>query len=294
MIEIKIDEIIYSHRKTLGLEIKSDGRLFIRAPKGTSIKEIKGIVHKKREWIGKKQKLLREKYKSREIEPIEIKIDEIIYSNRKSFCLDIKPDGRLIIRAPIGASQERIRNIINKKSVWIRKKLRLIKERDNKQKEFLHNRNFLYLGKSYPLLISDKKDYSNYPLILENNNFILAKNYTDDVIEVFAWWYKKEAYRIISERIVKYSSIMEAKYNKIGITNAMKRWGSCGSNGNLNFSWRLIMTPLIIIDYVVIHELAHLEELNHSKRFWNKVASIMPDYKRHRDWLKKNGHLLNF
>ena len=69
------------------------------------------------------------------------------------------------------------------------------------------------------------------------------------------------------------------KYNKINITNAQKRWGSCSSKGNLNFSWRLVMAPLPVLDYVVIHELVHLEERNHGKSFWDKVKMLMPDHK---------------
>ena len=82
---------------------------------------------------------------------------------------------------------------------------------------------------------------------------------------------------------------MELKYDKIIITGAMKRWGSCSSKGNLNFAWRLVMAPIDIIDYVVVHELSHIVHRNHSKRFWEQVETIFPDYKIKRKWLKEYG-----
>jgi len=105
-------------------------------------------------------------------------------------------------------------------------------------------------------------------------------------------WYKERAYEKISERVQWYALKNGFQYNKIKITQAQKRWGSCSSKGNLNFSWRLIMAPLPVVDYVVVHELAHLVEKNHSKAFWSKVKMLMTDYQKQQEWLKRNGHLL--
>ncbi|MCS7122892.1 MAG: M48 family metallopeptidase, partial [Candidatus Micrarchaeota archaeon] len=82
------------------------------------------------------------------------------------------------------------------------------------------------------------------------------------------------------------------RYNRVRITNARRRWGSCSSSNNLNFSWRLIMAPLEVIDYVVVHELVHTRIKNHSKAFWRMVEAVMPDYDRQRRWLRENGHML--
>ncbi|MCD4704821.1 M48 family metallopeptidase [bacterium] len=101
------------------------------------------------------------------------------------------------------------------------------------------------------------------------------------------------AYKIISQRVRYYSSLSGFKYNKIKITKAKKRWGSCSYRNNLNFPMRLGLAPLEVIDYVAIHELCHIKEKNHSQKFWNEVEKLMPDYQKQRAWLKKNGHLLN-
>jgi len=155
-------------------------------------------------------------------------------------------------------------------------------------KEFVNGEGFLYLGRYYRLKIVDDQEV---PLEFENG-FYLSRNALPQAREVFIEWYKKMAYKKISERVRWYAQKRGFKYNKINITNAQKRWGSSSSNRNLNFPWRLIMAPLPVIDYVVIHELVHLEEKNHTKLFWNKVKMLMPDYEKYKDWLKENSYLL--
>ena len=96
----------------------------------------------------------------------------------------------------------------------------------------------------------------------------------------------------MGERTVLYAERMQVSYGRITIRDQKTRWGSCSAAGNLNFNWRLVMAPGEVLDYVVIHELAHRREMNHSAAFWNIVESEMPDYRRHREWLKKNGGFL--
>ncbi|MDM7202741.1 MAG: SprT family zinc-dependent metalloprotease [Thermodesulfobacteriaceae bacterium] len=221
---------------------------------------------------------------------MEIKIEKIIRTKRKTIALQITDDATLIVRAPFEVSDEVIMRVVSKHLNWIKQKIKEVKGRDPKvvSKEFVSGESFPYLGQYYRLeIVDDQKE----PLIFENK-FYLAKWAKFMAREVFIDWYKKMAYEKISERVEWYTSLSGLKYNKITITNAQKRWGSCSEKGNLNFSWRLIMAPLPVIDYVVVHELAHLEIKNHSKRFWNRVKILMPDYEKHKEWLKRNGYLL--
>jgi len=221
---------------------------------------------------------------------MEIKIEKIIRSRRKTIALQITDDATLIIRAPYDVSDETIMRIISKHKDWIKKKKMEIEARGSKftPKEFVNGEGFLYLGRSYKLNIVDEQDV---PLRFDNG-FYLSRDALSRAREVFIEWYKKRAYEKILERVEKYAKDGGFKYNKINITNANKRWGSCSPNGILNFSWRLVMAPLPVIDYVVIHELAHTEEKNHSKNFWIKVKVLMPNFEKYADWLKRNGHLL--
>ena len=101
-------------------------------------------------------------------------------------------------------------------------------------------------------------------------------------------WYKQEAKEIITERANLYSRLTGWKFKLISITSAETRWGSCGTKGSINFAWKLIMAPLEVVDYVVIHELTHLAVRNHSAKFWDKVRDVVPDYKTRRKWLNDN------
>lgn len=221
----------------------------------------------------------------------EIKIDKIIRTRRRTIALEIARDAQLIVRAPYKTPMDFIERVVFKKRFWIKEKQEFVKERCKKivSKEFVSGEGFLYLGETYKLEFVEASDM---PIVF-NNGFQISHQYVNITKEILTAWYKEQAYQKISERAGWYSSLSGLKYNKIKISDAQRRWGSCSAKGNLNFSWRLIMAPLRVIDYVVVHELAHLEEKNHSKAFWNKVRIMLPDYEQYRDWLKENRQLLD-
>jgi len=150
------------------------------------------------------------------------------------------------------------------------------------------NRQYLYLGKSYELGIRQNK---NSLVELEDKIYIASSN--EKFIKTYLEsWYKQQARKVIVERVYKFSNFSGLKFNSINLSSATTRWGSCSSDKNLNFNWKLIMAPLEVIDYVVSHEIAHLAELNHSKDFWEKVRKMFPIYREYRTWLKRHGHKL--
>lgn len=219
-----------------------------------------------------------------------MKIERIIRSKRRTIALHISDDASLIVRAPLKASNEVINKVVLKHRNWIEKKKREIQIRNNSftKKEYIDGEGFLYLGKYYRLrLVEDQERPLDF-----KEEFYLSKKYLLNAKELFIEWYREKSYENIYPRVKWYAQRRGFKYNKIRITAAQKRWGSCACGGNLNFSWRLIMAHLAVVDYVVVHELVHLEEKNHSWVFWNKVGMLMPDYKKYQEWLKKNGHLL--
>ena len=105
---------------------------------------------------------------------------------------------------------------------------------------------------------------------------------------------KQKAFDHISQRAKELAQTLGITYGSLRINNAKTRWGSCSHKGNLNLTWRLIMAPARVIDYVIVHELTHLKEMNHSARFWAEIAKIIPDYKNDERWLKEHGHNLRF
>ena len=217
----------------------------------------------------------------------EIIINQIIKTNRKTMALIIQPDGSLVVRAPRWATKSQINGFVSQKSGWILKKQAEVTARGitSQAKGFVEGEKFLFLGKEYPIILVDRQRQA-----LElDGGFRLARNAQHAARQVFTRWYQKHAREVITARVVEYASLYGFKYSKIGITGARTRWGSCSLKGSLNFSWRLVMAPMDIIDYVVIHELVHLRQHNHSRAFWKELAEIMPDYAARRGWLTKNG-----
>jgi len=214
---------------------------------------------------------------------------KIIRSRRRTLALEVAKDASLVVRAPFLLPMYHIQKFIYQKRRWIKKKQEEILKNKMAKKSFVDGDEFLYLGKPYKLKIVD---WQERPLVFQDI-FRLSRGEIGQAKDLFEEWYKKKAFELIFERVLYFASIFSLKYNQIKISKASKRWGSCSSKKNLNFNWRLIMAPTPIIDYVVIHELSHLVEQNHSKKFWRLVEQIMPDYKEHKKWLRDNGTQLN-
>jgi predicted metal-dependent hydrolase len=211
---------------------------------------------------------------------------------RKTISLHIKEDGKIVIYAPYRASKGEMENFLEKNQSWIIKKL-AEKERSIRktEKRFLPGEEFLFLGESYPLEFEDTNDKEK-PLRLSFGKFLLDKDHVGKARDLFIRWYKKEAEEKLGERTRYYSNKLQLFPRGVRITSAKHRWGSCSADNRLFLSWRIIMTSLSIIDYILIHELVHIKEKNHSRRFWNHIESIIPDYRKRRLWLKENGHSL--
>ena len=209
-------------------------------------------------------------------------IDYIVrYENRKSLKLSIK-NGRVFINAPVFVSHDHIQKFAKKYEKWIIKNLKKYKIA---QKKFIEGEKFLFFGKEYEVkYVKNQKDK-----IFFNNGFFIKKDL--DIKSALIEFYKKEAKRYIEKKVLYYTSMYNVKFNKIKINSAKKRWGSCSSDKNLNFSYRLIMCPIDVIDYVIIHEVTHLTYLNHSKNFWSLVEKRYPNYKEKENWLKENYYL---
>ena len=212
----------------------------------------------------------------------------IIRSKRKTLCLVIDPSKGLIVKAPFRVSEKHIELFILQKQNWIEKNLEKVKNKKPLKKEFINNELFLFLGKEYPLLIID----TEYPLFEFDDKFLLSKYHVAQSKSLLTNWYKKQATTLIQERLNNIAITMNLKPNLVRINSATSQFGSCNYKNNISFTWRLIMAPIDVIDYVIIHELAHIVHKNHSKTFWKEVATYCPNFKNHKKWLVNNNHLL--
>ena len=144
-----------------------------------------------------------------------------------------------------------------------------------------------YLGQKLKLLKQQNHNEAD-SVILERNRFIVGLRPTSTLNRILEGWYRQQAKRLIRERVEKLSARLQVTYHKVNIRSARTRWASCSQKGNLNFNWKLIMAPDSVIDYVIIHELAHLIEMNHSKRFWTLVEEYCPEWREHKAWLRNH------
>ena len=217
-------------------------------------------------------------------------IDNIIRSGRKSVALVVTAEGKLVVRAPYRTSLSYIEDLVRRKQRWIIEKQEAarLRNEEHKEKSATAGEAFLYLGEPYVLELTPGRA----SVEARQGRLLLQVNDTADAGPVLEAWYRKQARQVLADRVSHYSGRTGLMPKSIGITGARRRWGSCGPKNTLNFAWRLVMAPLEVIDYVVVHELAHIEVKNHSSAFWAKVASILPEYKKYRTWLVKNQKLM--
>lgn len=213
-------------------------------------------------------------------------IDQLIFSNRKTIALIIASDGSLTVRAPRFTDPAHIERLVAERSEWIlRQRERIKKLGAAPVRRYIPGEEFYYLGTSYPLVLSAG---GRPALALKDGSFVLSEAARSRAKVVFTEWYRHQAREIILPRLQSFSEQYGDHYEGVKITSAATRWGSCSARNTLNFSLRLVMAPLWVIDYVIIHELVHLRIKNHSSRFWHMVAGRLPEYRRCRDWLKAN------
>ncbi|HOC46746.1 MAG: SprT family zinc-dependent metalloprotease [Syntrophorhabdaceae bacterium] len=214
-------------------------------------------------------------------------------NRKRTMTLKLERNGAVVILVPERTPKEEILRFFKSKVPWINKKLDEYGESLENActpKTFTGGEKFLYLGEEYPLEITEGPTSR---LTLSHGTFTLCKNHNTDGRRMFVRWYKARAHDIFAERVSFYARDLGLRFNGIRITTARTRYGSCSLDDRLSFSYRLVMAPYHIIDYIIVHELAHIRIKNHSKDFWGYVEKVLPDYRQCKAWLKMKGHLLD-
>lgn len=208
-------------------------------------------------------------------------------ARRKTMHIVIERDGNISVQVPSDMEDMRISDILDSKEYEIHQKLICWRETNQEKIEriFVSGQSFLYLGKNYNLHIIEGQKRM---LLLKDGKFLLS-SLADYPRDCFVKFYKKQAKAKIEERIAYYLPQINKQPQKVGIRDLPTRWASCTPEGNIYFNWKCVMAPLIVLDYLIIHELVHLEYPNHSREFWNRVSTIMPNYEERREWLRRNG-----
>jgi len=207
---------------------------------------------------------------------------------RKTMSIYIERDGTVKVLAPENLSINEIEEVLENKRYWIHSQQEEWKElnRTKRKRQFVNGEGFLYLGRSYRLKLVEHQEV---PLKLYQGYFCLRAEDADNARELFKEFYREKGYKKISERVDYYKNKLGVNPSGIKIMELKNRWASCPGNGNLRFHWKVVMAPITVIDYIVVHELTHLLHENHTDAFWNTVDKVLPDYIKRKTWLRENG-----
>jgi len=233
----------------------------------------------------------------------------IIRSKRKTVCLSVNKDGSVTVKAPrLYPTDKEIADFVEQKIDWIIKQRDIQQDREDMRlvRRFETDYSFPYLGEERLVEMQKGKknqfSYENGMIIIKTPyHDALETDYEAEENKVFIEklqndlkkWYKKQASAYIIKRVDYYKEIVGVTVNSVSIKSRKSQWGSCDSNGDITFSWRLVMASPDAIDYVVIHELCHRKHMDHSREFWNEVQKYMPDFKKQKQWLEENSVNLN-
>lgn len=226
---------------------------------------------------------------------------EVIKSTkRKTVSISVNKDGVKII-CPADIPDEKIKGILKDKIIWVRKQLLHFEEIN----DYRHHRLFLsgeklpYLGRQYRLkVITDTEidkpifKFSHGRFIAEVPKDSKKENYRELIFPLYEEWIKEKAHKYARNRINRFTSILQSEPSAIVIKNQEQRWGSCTPTGKILLNWRIFLAPVSVIDYVLVHELAHLKHLNHSNEFWETIKMLHPNFEEKKEWLRINGQSL--
>lgn len=215
---------------------------------------------------------------------------DVIRSHRKSLGITVERDGNIVVNAPEKLNDEEIEKQVWKKRLWIWEKLALKKAYQSEEisKQFVSGESFLYLGRSYRLEVAGESN----PLKLKQGWFTLGIKQQAKAKQHFKNWYSEHLKKKIQERLDLVSKKLNITCPEFRVMELGYRWGSCTKEGCLNFNWKIAMAPIGVIDYIIVHEIAHLKEHTHNERFWKEVQRLMPNYSEKKEWLKEHGNEL--
>jgi predicted metal-dependent hydrolase len=212
---------------------------------------------------------------------------------RRTVEITLDRGGALIISAPPDTDETLLADFVREKRFWLYTKMaeKASHQRPLEAKELVSGEGFPYLGRSYRLLLVDEQDV---PLKLEAGRFKLLRPLAAEGREPFVRWYTEHARHWLRQRVKAWAARMGVEPEGVEVRDLGFRWGSCSQAGNLNFHWATILLPPSIVDYVIVHELAHLVEPNHTPEFWLRVGRALPEYEQRKVWLAEHGgrHLL--
>lgn len=223
-------------------------------------------------------------------------------SKRKTIAASVGPDGTIIVLAPYIVPEFMIRHFLKQKESWLLKRISVRRHASESglQLSYKSGDTVPFFDSSHVLTVTRSNQAERARLYFLQNTFqaIVPAHFSDKqehqaVKDQLHTWYLHNTLPVLEKRVEYYARIVNVSYNDIRVKDVTSHWGSCSSNRNLNFNYRIAMLPLEISDYIIVHELCHIKEMNHSPRFWAHVGEVIPQYKQLRKQLKQNHMFLD-
>ncbi len=223
---------------------------------------------------------------------MELNYQIVRSTKRKRLTISVERDRSIVVHAPAEATDEAIRRVVESKRQWLFEKVNHPQKYQDRPhppgKEVVNGESVPYLGRDYPIEIADTASGG----VEFSRRFLIPAAQQAKRQKVLKKWYLDRATETIPPRVKRHADELGVKFGETKIVDNRYRWGSCTVKDNVNFNWRLIKAPMFVIDYVIVHELAHLMEANHTPRFWNIVRAKVPSTEKAKAWLKEHGQIL--
>lgn len=225
----------------------------------------------------------------------------IEFEKRKKTVLTIDPSGFVKVKAPKGADENLLKKAVEDKAQWILEQLEKVQLRSGvfeqpRPKRFMEGESFLYLGQAYPIEIAEDVSLEKSSVGFDGKVLLITVKTLNEgaVKDALLKFYNRECRKLILKRIAFYQGQFKVKPSSIEVKDMPSKWGLCSSERKLVFNWKLVMAPLEVVDYVVVHEMCHLVHMNHDRSFWRLVGKLLPDYESRTAWLTNNGAEMSF
>jgi len=212
-------------------------------------------------------------------------------ARRKHLTITVERDRSVVVHVPESTSEEKIRAVVESKRQWIYEKTRHAQKYGSLHppgKEMVNGESALYLGRQYQIEVVQNSSEE----IRFEQRFLIPARLSSERRKVLRNWYMERAKDKILPRARKFAHDLGVEFADARIVDNRYRWGSCTTSDNIHFNWRLIKAPMYVVDYVIVHELAHLLESNHTLRFWNIVRAQSSRMDKAKQWLIENGQIL--
>jgi predicted metal-dependent hydrolase len=222
----------------------------------------------------------------------DLKYKVVRSARRKKLTITVERDRTIVVHAPESTSDEKIRQVVDSKRQWLFEKVNHAQKYEDRPhppgKEIVTGESVPYLGRDYRVVVQETPSGG----VEFGTHFSIPKAQQEKRRKVLKEWYIARARETMLPRAERYANELGVTFREVKIVDNRYRWGSCTVKDCVNFNWRLVKAPMFVIDYVIIHELAHLLEANHTPRFWNIVRAKAPKGEQAKAWLKEHGQIL--